>query len=247
MTTLKTDTDHLQAAKILAAPSSVRLFNWGLLDYGATLKLQERLRELRRADQIPDTWLAGEHPLAITQGVRGTPGDLLTSAGFPIFKIDRGGQTTLHNPGQLVIYPIVRTRPGLLAQARASRLLLMSVRDWLKDVTGLALEAPKGRPGLFFENLKVAAIGLSIHGSVTMHGIAINCCNDLAPWRSIVPCGEPETRPQTLSALLGREFTPADLITRLPLLLTQLWKYREVNWLQDLAALEIDASIQLSR
>jgi lipoyl(octanoyl) transferase len=221
--------------RVLAAQALARVYPWGVRNYGELLKLQETLRAERRADSIPDTWLAGEHPTVITQGVRGAAGDLVApQCGYPVFQVDRGGQTTLHNPGQLVIYPIARTQPGMLAQARASKLLLLSVRDWLADVTGVLLEAPKGRPGLFAADRKVAAIGLSIHGCITMHGIAINCCNDLSPWQTIIPCGEPSTRPQTLSALLGRPLAPTDLLPTLPALLTHYWNYRQVTWLPQI-------------
>src|SRR5262245_29841612 len=93
--------------RLLANPAVARVHGWGLSEYGAILTMQEALREQRRADVIPDTWLAGEHPAVITQGVRGIEADLVhVNHGLPIFQIDRGGMTTLHNPGQLVLYPI---------------------------------------------------------------------------------------------------------------------------------------------
>lgn len=215
--------------RVLAEPGVARLAPWGVLEYGAVLAMQERLRAQRQADSIGDVWLAGEHPTVITQGVRGAAADLVQPGALPTFTIDRGGQTTLHNPGQLVIYPIVRTQGGVLAQARVSRALLATVAAWLKALGGVALEIPRGRPGLFLEGRKVAALGISIHGRVTMHGIAINLCNDLSPWQSIVPCGEPETRPATLSEVTGRRYEPAELVARLPDFLRDYWGYEAVE------------------
>ncbi len=223
---------HLRA-KVLAAPSQARFFHWGMRDYGAVLALQESLREARRSGGITDTWLAGEHPTVITQGVRGHSGDLTVPsasiAGIPIFKIDRGGMTTLHNPGQLVIYPIVRTQPGLLAQARVSRALLETVRDWIAERTGVHAAIERGRPGLFVEGRKLAAIGLSIHGGVSMHGIAVNLANDLSPWQWIIPCGEPGTQPVTLAELTGRPQSSAEFIADLPRWLASSWGYDAVH------------------
>ena len=217
------------AHRILAAPERARLHLWGVRDYGAVLALQERLRTERQADAIPDTWLVGEHPTVVTHGVRGRNDDIIRAGHYPVFEIDRGGMTTIHNPGQLVIYPIVRTRGGLMAQARMSRTLLETVRDWIAQRTGVALEIPRGRPGLFAGDRKAAAIGISIHGRVTMHGIAINCCNDLSPWEAIVPCGEPGVRPITLSELAARRIEPGDFINNLPVWLQTSWGYREVK------------------
>lgn len=223
--------DALDAPRVLADQRLARLLPWGIQDYATVLSLQFELHRARKADAIPDTWLAGEHPTVVTQGVRGAASDLiLPTLPFPVFNVDRGGQTTIHNPGQLVLYPIVRTRPGMLAQARASRLLLCSVKAWLESEFNLALDAPKGRPGLYHAELKVAAIGLSIRGGVTMHGIAINCANDLAPWSMIIPCGEPATRPTTLTRLCGVGVTPQRLIHALPRLLTAFWRYETIEF-----------------
>lgn len=219
------------AEKILADPSDSRLIGWGLRDYADVLAMQEQLREERRAGTIPDTWLAGEHPTVITQGVRGRDADLAINpdAGIPIHRIDRGGMTTLHNPGQLVIYPIVKTHEGLLAQARLARALLESTADLIEQVSGVRATIERGRPGLFVNGRKLAAIGISIRGRVSMHGIAINLSNDLAPWRWIVPCGEPSTRPITLSELIGEKIEPATLAELLPEWLKSHWGYARVE------------------
>lgn len=216
--------------KILADPAAARLIDWGLRDYADVLAMQEQFRDERRADRIPDTWLAGEHPTVITQGVRGREADLAISpsAGIPIHRIDRGGMTTLHNPGQLVIYPIVKTHEGLLAQARLARALLENTADLIEKVSGVRAQIERGRPGLFVGGRKLAAIGISIRGRVSMHGIAINLCNDLAPWRWIIPCGEPSTRPITLSELIGKKIEPAEWIPLLPDWLKSNWGYQNV-------------------
>jgi lipoate-protein ligase B len=223
------ETTDREFERVLDARGRARLHPWGVRPYGEVLALQERLRDERRGGGIPDTWLAGEHQAVITQGVRGEAGDVLAAGALPVFQIDRGGMTTLHNPGQLVIYPILKTQGSTLAQAKVSRLLLTAARDWLAALTGAELVIHKGRPGLFWSLRKVAAIGISVHGRVTMHGIAINLCNDLSPWRAIVPCGEPSTRPITLSEVIGRKIEPVELIEKMPEWLTTVWGYGEVE------------------
>lgn len=217
--------------KILADPSTARLINWGLRGYGDILAMQEQFRDERRAGTIPDTWLAGEHLTVITQGVRGRDADLVISPsmGIPIHRIDRGGMTTLHNPGQLVIYPIVKTHEGLLAQARLARALLENTADLIEKVSGVRASIERGRPGLFVNGRKLAAIGISIRGRVSMHGIAINLCNDLSPWQWIIPCGEPSTRPVTLSELTGKRIEPRELMKLLPDWMRLNWGYKEIE------------------
>ncbi|OPZ07450.1 MAG: Octanoyltransferase [candidate division BRC1 bacterium ADurb.BinA292] len=222
-----------QPERVLADAARAAFIPWGLRDYGDVLAHQHALHARRVADRIPDTWLVGEHPTVVTQGVRGSEADLLTAARYPVFRINRGGQTTIHNPGQLVIYPIVKTQGGLLAQAWLSRLLLAAVSDWLANLTGVATQLEKGKPGLFVDGRKVAAIGISIHRRVAMHGIAVNVCNDLAPWQSIIPCGEPERRPITLSEAAGRPLDPADLVAAIPAWLHSAWGYRRIDTLAD--------------
>lgn len=219
------------AGKVLAERSEARVFNWQLGEYSEVLGLQETLREARREGRSPDVWLAGEHPLVITKGVRGEDSDIAlpTGLGVPIHEIDRGGQVTLHNPGQLVLYPIALTQPGLLSQARLSSTLLRAMAAWVRDETGIECEIPRGRPGLFVGERKLMALGISIRKRVSMHGIAINLCNDINDWRYIVPCGEPSTRPITLSELTGRKITPAEWIEKLPGWLECYWGYEEIS------------------
>ena len=86
----------------------------GVLAYADALALQERAREARQADEIPDTLLLLEHEPVYTRGRRSTAascrsGEASTPpAGLEIVDVDRGGRVTYHGPGQLVGYPIMR-------------------------------------------------------------------------------------------------------------------------------------------
>jgi lipoyl(octanoyl) transferase len=44
-----------------------------------------------------------------------------------------------------------------------------------------------------------------------MHGFALNCSNDLAPYDRIVACGIRDAGVTTLSALTGRTISPSDV------------------------------------
>lgn len=221
----------------IESPAAAVLHPWGLAEYGEILRLQEELRKARMEDEISDTWLVGEHPDVITQGVRSSDADLTPavtpqtsgeSRPTPVFTVDRGGMATIHSPGQLVIYPIVRIRGGSMSAGRFSRELLDRTQTWLGDAFGVNAEMHKGSPGLYAGDRKLASIGISARGGITMHGIAINFSNDLEIWDSIVACGDAAIRPITLTELAGRTIHPSDQIESLAGWLRESWGYASV-------------------
>lgn len=218
--------------RLQADSSRARLLVFGLRDYPSCLALQESLRDARVEDRIPDTWMLGEHPTVITQGVRGREEDVRglerAAAGTPVVQIDRGGMTTLHSPGQMILYPIVKLRAGSLGAGRMTHALLRTLQTWLREQHGVHAEIPPGRPGLFVDGRKLMSVGISVRQAVTMHGIAMNLCNDLGLWQQIVACGEPGTRPVSLSELLGRRVEPGEQRDSLGEWLERTWGYAEI-------------------
>ena len=64
--------------------------------------------------------------------------------------------------------------------------------------------------GVWIEDRKVCAMGIQVKRWVSMHGIALNCDLDLAPFDWIVPCGIAEYGVTSLTAELGRRVTAAE-------------------------------------
>ncbi|MFP5316629.1 MAG: lipoyl protein ligase domain-containing protein, partial [Actinomycetes bacterium] len=56
---------------------------------------------------------------------------------------------------------------------------------------------------------------IRINRRVTMHGFAINCSNDLAPFAQIVPCGITDAGVTSISREIGRSVAPIDLVSRI--------------------------------
>ena len=108
----------------MAAERELWVVHLGRLPYAEGLALQERVRDAREQDLLPDTLLLLEHDPVYTRGRRTGPGELPMPAawyaerGIEIVEVDRGGRATYHGPGQLVGYPIVRTTDVLRARAR---------------------------------------------------------------------------------------------------------------------------------
>jgi lipoyl(octanoyl) transferase len=89
------------------------------VDYATGLRLQQRLVELRKNNEIANVLLLLEHEPVITLGRNARrdnvlAGDeLLQQRGVELFECDRGGDVTFHGPGQLVGYPIFDLRSFL--------------------------------------------------------------------------------------------------------------------------------------
>jgi lipoyl(octanoyl) transferase len=88
----------------------------GVLDYAQGLRVQRRMVELRKSEQIGDVLLLLEHSPVITLGRNAKAVNVLASTemlaarGVEVFECDRGGDVTFHGSGQLVGYPIFDLR-----------------------------------------------------------------------------------------------------------------------------------------
>ena len=159
----------------------------GLVDYVPTW---EAMREFTtaRSDTTPsELWLV-EHPPVFTQGQAGRPEHVLAAGDIPVVQTDRGGQVTYHGPGQAVFYLLLSLRETGLGV----RGLVSAIEDTvitLLAAHGIAAEARADAPGVYVDGKKVASLGLRVRRGFTYHGLALNVCNDLAPFARINPCG----------------------------------------------------------
>jgi lipoyl(octanoyl) transferase len=162
--------------------------------YGQTLELQLDLCQKRQDDEIDNTVLIVEHPAVITLGARKSENKLLTdedvicSQGIDLVRVGRGGGTTAHNPGQLVVYPIIKLKSLRLdvnGYVQSLEQVGIELLQWL----GVESGRRKGYPGLWIGEKKIASIGVQLKKWVSFHGMAININNDLGIFEHIVPCG----------------------------------------------------------
>lgn len=181
----------------------------GRRPYEVVHEHQKRLHAARQAGEIPDTVLVLEHEPVITLG-RGAhsenilvPTELLKAAGVELVETGRGGDVTLHAPGQLVCYPILSLAPERQDVRRyvgdlAETMRRLVARHGISSgpVTGLiGLWVDAKAPGEFpggeqaRQLAKLGAIGVRISRWVTLHGFALNYTTDLELYGMIVPCG----------------------------------------------------------
>ncbi|WP_027286935.1 lipoyl(octanoyl) transferase LipB [Ruania albidiflava] len=175
----------------------------------------QRQRDLHQAvvEGGADTTLLLEHASVYTAGRRTARWDRPTD-GTPVVDVDRGGRITWHGPGQLVAYPVVRLAEpvDVVAYVRAlEQAVIDTCAHW-----GITAERIEGRTGAWVRgqglvpDRKIAAIGVRVARGVTMHGVAINACPDLAAFSAIVPCGITDAGVTSLSELAGKTVTVTD-------------------------------------
>ena len=182
-------------ASAMATDPSVLDAIWlGRLGFADTLALQLRAREAVVAGTSAPVLLLVEHPPTLTLGRRGRREDVLwtdaqlAAFGVEICETPRGGQTTLHAPGQLVAYPIVPI--GVQVRAHVTNLGASAVA--LLAELAITNAAFRTDPlGVWIDDRKIASIGVHISRGVTVQGIAINLDVDPRLFAALVSCGMP--------------------------------------------------------
>jgi lipoate-protein ligase B len=164
---------------------------FGLISFEKAKHLQE-LAWGRALAGLGDCVLGFELEPVVTLGARSSEEDLLwqekhwREKGYSVEKAERGGQATIHNPGQLVIFPVVNIRE--LGVKKFVRLLADSTKIFLQK-QGCETDWNECQPGLYSKTGKVMSLGLRVRRGVVTHGLAINVHNDLEAFSGIRVCG----------------------------------------------------------
>lgn len=184
--------------------TALKIDDWGLTDYWVAFDRQTEMVAARLAGSGDDTLVFVEHPTTVTLGRRATEEDLLfpektfSERGVTLKKINRGGLATAHEPGQLVVYPIVQLKKNDLRWF--ANLFLQVVISVLADY-GVAGYLKEGEPGVWVNGCKICSFGIALKKWISSHGIALNINNSLETFDMIVTCG----RPDEVVTSLGRE------------------------------------------
>jgi lipoyl(octanoyl) transferase len=149
---------------------------------------QEARRErLLAGDEDAAVVLLCEHPPTITLGKHAERTHVLVRPpGVDVVEVSRGGDVTYHGPGQLMVYPVVRMRRGVVAYLETIADVLAAVAAEL-GVDGAAWR--RDPAGLWLGEQKLAACGLHVRRGVAVHGFALDVATPPEAWRAINPCG----------------------------------------------------------
>ncbi len=173
-----------------------KLSLWGpnRQDYQSIWDLQKKYVDEIYAGQRRETIIFCEHELLITCGRRAKSEQNILDRNIASYQIERGGDVTLHGPGQIVIYPLIKLnsiifKRGLHEYLRfLEEVIIRVLADFHLDAgrfgpTGVWIRRQSG------EIKKIASIGIAVRHWVTYHGIALNFSSSiLESFKKIRPC-----------------------------------------------------------
>ena len=142
-------------------------FDLGLISYNEAYNLQTKLFELIKLKDKPGAILLLEHYPVITIGSNRNTGNLLVSRGklqqqdTELAQSTRGGDITLHTPGQIVCYTIL----NLTLIKKDLSLFVYNLEEVIIDALAnysIQGERIDKHRGVFVNNSKIASIGLKI-------------------------------------------------------------------------------------
>jgi len=197
-------------------PLPFEVLDLGHLAYGPSLEIQREVLEDVVAKERGSTLILVEHDPILTLGANFHEENLLFPAaeyirrGIEVLRTDRGGDVTFHGPGQLVAYPIFELEPFGKDLHRWLRSMEETVIATLLNWNLAGTRNPVNT-GVWIENRKICAMGIKVRRWVSMHGLALNCDIDLAPYDLFVPCGiRGDYGVTSISRECGRKVTVED-------------------------------------
>ena len=192
----------------------IRVQDLGLIDYVHAFDLQKKT-VLEVIQGAADTLFLCEHPTVLTLGRLADEKNFLTapkdiqSQGIKILPIDRGGEVTLHAPGQIVTYPIFNLNHfGRDLKHFLYRLEQVAI-DLLQDFDIVARRISDQR-GVWVKEEKIASLGIGVKKWVSFHGMAVNVNTDLNLFSMIKPCGL-DVKMTSIGKLIGKSVDMKDV------------------------------------
>jgi len=215
---------------LLLETERFRFIDWGMREYHSSVQAMKDLVKERSRNQGKDAIFFVEHDPVITMGRRARKEHLVgppdpdgsAIAGIPVVISDRGGDVTLHSPGQLVIYPVI----ALTVREQRLHDLLKTYEELVIRCCGEysinAFRIP-GKTGAWTQRGKLASIGIHLERWITYHGIALNVSNDLSLFDHIIPCGLKGIKMTSLELEAGRTIDIKEVKEMILKLLPKVW------------------------
>ena len=190
----------------MAAPELAAIW-CGRESFDLALQRQLAAREALIAGRGGAVLFLVEHPPTLTIGRRGRREDILWSdaelaaRGLTVAETPRGGEVTLHAPGQLVAYPVIHVG----RQIRAHIVRMAEVTRELFESLGVhGTEFRMEQPGVWIGPRKLASIGIHISRGVAVQGISMNLDVEPGLFGALVSCGMPEVQMTSIVRLGGK-------------------------------------------
>ena len=186
------------------ANTQIDIHDLGKLLYKKTWNYQKELLKKRSKNEINDTLILVEHEPVFTLGKNADENHILQNYpdNIKTYQIERGGDVTYHGPGQLVGYPILDLRNYKKSISWYMRSLEQVIIDTLFDYN-ITANRKNGLTGVWYNNEKIAALGVRVSRWITMHGFSLNVNPNLNHYKNIIPCGIFEHGVTSMSNILN--------------------------------------------
>ena len=174
------------------------------IPYKKYMNFQQKLRYYRK-----EMILFVEHPPTITSGINSKDSNLLVrplelkNKNIKSYTIERGGDFTAHEPGQLVVYIHIDLKKRNLKISDFLHKISLVFIQTTKNLYGLELIWDKKFPGLYLKDSqkKLISFGICFKSFFTSYGFAFNIHNSLETFQYINPCGLEKNRMTSLLLL----------------------------------------------
>jgi len=150
-------------------------------------RLQAEATAVASGQRAEIIW-ACEHEPVYTTGRRAVDNREQPTLPAPLIHTDRGGETTFHGPGQLMLYPLIHLKQRHISPRSYVHLLEQSCINLLAEWK-LSAGRRCSLPGVWMDEGKISAIGLRIREGVAYHGMALNVTVEPHWFAAINPCG----------------------------------------------------------
>ena len=107
----------------------------------------------------------------------------------PLQTVDRGGQITFHDPGQIIGYLLCDLKRLEFNIIHFIQAIEQTLLDTLHHYQIPAKTDTEHGRGIYVEGRKMASIGLKVKRYRSYHGFALNYTSNLADFNYINPCG----------------------------------------------------------
>jgi lipoyl(octanoyl) transferase len=163
------------------------------IEYNTYRQLQIKLREKRK-----EVLIFLEHSSTITAGKNFHKENLLVNENYlfenkiDFYNVERGGDLTAHEKGQLVIYPHIDLQKRNLTIGKFLQILNSSLTESIEVVWDLEVYSHPEKAGIYLKKdpeKKILSQGVFFKSFFTSYGIALNLKNDLKLFQLIHPCG----------------------------------------------------------
>ena len=181
----------------------------GMIDYEVCFALQKKLHNQIYENNSKNVLMILEHFPVITLGRTGkrenvlAKDELLKELNIKVLSVNRGGDVTIHMPGQLVAYPIF----DLKQWQKNVHLFVFTLEEVMIRFFceyGVTAKRKKNYPGVWVEDEKIGFIGTGISKWISFHGVSLNLNTNKKIFSLIRPCGIDKLGVTSLTEIVGK-------------------------------------------